>query len=276
MVTEILLEKQVGDMILRYRTNETGVVELNLYPVGVELPAEGESAELLTPLAFLRFEGDWGSAFAGGMSTRYAESNYRFQFEKQEVGKDFIVTTLKNPDGIRLVHTVEWTDGVPALRMHSKLVNGSAHEVTLELLESFTLGGIGRELDNRDFGRMRLHRFRSQWSSEACHESASISEFQLERISHVVHTERYGQTGTMPVRGFHPFGAVEDLSRGICWGAQIAWSGSWQMEFSLRNTQGADIGGIALGGGLADCEKGQWSKTVAPGAEFVTPYAIVT
>ena len=276
MTAEILLEKQVGDMILRYRMNEDKIVELNLYPVGVELPEEGESLELLTPLAFLRFEGEWGSAFASGMSTRYAESNYRFQFEKQEVGNNFITTTLKNPEDIRLVHTVEWTEGVPALRMHSKLINGSSQDVTLELFESFTLGGIGRELDHRDFGRMQLHRFRSQWSSEACHEAASVSEFQLERISHVVHTERYGQVGTMPVRGFHPFGAVEDISRGICWGAQIAWSGSWQMEFSLRNTQGADVGGLAFGGGLADCEKGQWSKVVAAGGEFTTPYAIVT
>ena len=180
MTAEILLEKQVGDMILRYRMNEDKVVELNLYPAGVELPEEGETLELLTPLAFLRFEGEWGAAFAGGMSTRYAESNYRFQLEKQEIGKDFITTTLKNPEDIRLVHMVEWTGGVPALRMHSKLINGSSQGVTLELLESFTLGGIGRELNHRDFGRMQLHRFRSQWSSEACHEAASVSEFQLE------------------------------------------------------------------------------------------------
>ena len=277
MKTKVLLEQQVGDMILRYRMEEESkVVELNLFPAGTELPAEGETKELLSPLAFIRFEGEWASAFAGGISTRYAEGNYLFQFEKQDVSKNSIVTTLVNPDGVRIVHTVEWQEGVPALRIHSRLVNRSAQNVVLELFESFTLGGVGRELNNADFGRMKLHRYRSFWSTEASHECATVSDFLLERISHVVHSERYGQVGTMPVRGFHPFGAIEDTSRGICWGAQIAWSGSWQMEFSYRNTQGADVGGLAFGGGLADCEKGHWSKTVAAGEEFSTPYAIVT
>ena len=266
MKTKVLLEQQVGDMILRYRMEEESkVVELNLFPAGTELPAEGETKELLSPLAFIRFEGEWASAFAGGISTRYAEGNYLFQFEKQDVSKNSIVTTLVNPDGVRIVHTVEWQEGVPALRIHSRLVNRSAQDVVLELFESFTLGGVGRELNNADFGRMKLHRYRSFWSTEASHECATVSDFLLERISHVVHSERYGQVGTMPVRGFHPFGAIEDTSRGICWGAQIAWSGSWQMEFSYRNTQGADVGGLAFGGGLADCEKGHWSKTVAAG-----------
>lgn len=276
MNVKILLEKQVGDMILRYRMDENKLIEFNLYPAGTELPAEGESDQMLAPLAFLRFEGECGSAFAGGMSTRYAESNYRFQLEKQEVGTNSIVTTLTDPEGVRLVHTVEWTCGVPALRIFTKLVNNSAEDVTLELLESFTLGGIGRELPHKEFNNMRLHRFRSHWSSEALHETGTVSEFMLERVSHVVHSERYGQTGTMPVRGFHPFGAVEDTSRGICWGAQIAWSGSWQMEFSLRNNQGYEEGGIVLGGGLGDYERAHWCKKVAVGEEFSTPYAIVT
>ena len=52
----------------------------------------------------------------------------------------------------------------------------------------------------------------------------------------------------MPVKGYFPFGAVEDTKAGVVWAAQLAIECSWQMEFYRRDD------GMAFSGGLADRE----------------------
>ena len=69
----------------------------------------------------------------------------------------------------------------------------------------------------------------------------------------------------MPVKGYFPFGAVEDTKAGVVWAAQLAIECSWQMEFYRRDD------GMAFSGGLADREFGQWMKTIQPGESFTTP-----
>ena len=272
IATRVLLEKKVHDMVLRYRLDEnTRQVELNILPEGVPFGEEGEAWGDLTPLAFLKFQEDSPGAFGEGVSLRYSSGSYQLQFASQEVHDNSIETVMVHPNGVQLVHILDWREDIPVFRCRVRLVNNSARNQAVELLESFNIGGIGRELDHVDYGNMRLHRFRSQWCSEALHESRSAAEFQLERFRHVVRSERFGQAGALPVRGFHPFIAVEDPSRGVCWGAQIGWNGSWQLEFSTRNTLG-----LAMGGGLADFETGEWRKVFAPGEAFETPEAIFT
>ena len=61
----------------------------------------------------------------------------------------------------------------------------------------------------------------------------------------------------MPVRKWFPFVAVEDTEAGVVWGAQLAWSGSWQMEIFRQHDD------LAISGGLADREFGHWMKTIA-------------
>jgi alpha-galactosidase len=82
--------------------------------------------------------------------------------------------------------------------------------------------------------------------------------------------ERFGQVGTMPVRGFAPFVGVEDVSAGVTWAAQVAWSGSWQIELCRRDAA------FAITGGLADYELGHWRKALAPGEVFATPEGLLT
>ena len=53
-------------------------------------------------------------------------------------------------------------------------------------------------------------------------------------VDNVATIERFGQVGTMAVRGFAPFVAVEDIAAGVTWAAQVAWSGSWQIELCRR------------------------------------------
>ncbi len=275
MSIRILLRKKVGDTLVRYLLDETvGTVELNLFPAeSAEPPVpEGEDAELV-PLAFVRFSGDSaGVGFGAGRSMRYSGTVRKFRFESQTDGSGAIRTVLVHESGCRLIHLLRWENSLPVFRCDVSLENSSGETIGVELLESFTLGGILGNEPDETFSRMKLHRFRSRWCSEAYHECVEAPAWQLERDPgrYVVQSERYGQAGTLPVRGFHPFGAAEDSVNGICWGAQLAWSGSWQMEFSLRRSPG-----LAFGGGLADYEFGHWRKFLKPGETLQAPAAFL-
>ena len=81
---------------------------------------------------------------------------------------------------------------------------------------------------------------------------------------------RFGSVGSFPVRGFVPFCAVDDTAHGVTWAAVTTQGSSWQMELYRQDF------GLSLSGGLADREFGAWCKTLAPGACFTAPKAIVT
>ena len=120
----------------------------------------------------------------------------------------------------------------------------------MEMLASFSLGGITPFHQADAEGRLKVHRFRSVWSAEGRHECRSIEELHLERSwsGAGAFSERFGQLGTMPVRTWFPFVAVEDTVPGVVWGAQHAWAGSWQMEIFRQHDD------VCLSGGLADRE----------------------
>jgi alpha-galactosidase len=147
--------------------------------------------------------------------------------------------------------------------------NGSSAPVTLEMLASFSLSGITPFHEADAPGRLRVHRFRSGWSAEGRHECRGIEELHLERSWSGAggFSERFGQLGTMPVRRWFPFVAVEDHAAGVIWGAQLAWAGSWQMEIFRQHDD------VCLSGGLADREFGHWMKTLQPGESLESPAA---
>jgi alpha-galactosidase len=117
-----------------------------------------------------------------------------------------------------------------------------------------------------------MHRLRSRWADEGRLETISIEDLQLEpSITGVsANTIQFGQTGTMPVREYFPFIAVEDVKRKACWGAQLAWPGSWQMEAYRKDDA------LYISGGLADRNFGHWKKTIKPGERFTSPEALLS
>jgi len=264
MGIRILLQKTVADIAVRYLLDETtGMVELGLFPAGTaELPTPSGAERELVPLAWVKFARDGAaSGFGAGRTMRYSETMQKFRFESQNESGEVIRTVLRHESGCRLVHRLSRQGDFPVFFCDVSLENASNEALEVELLESFTFGGILAGESNETLSRLKLHRFRSRWCSEAYHECIEAPFLQLERDpGGVVHSERYGQVGTLPVRGFHPFGALEDPVNGIVWGAQLGWTGSWQMEFSLCGSSGP-----AFGGGLADYEFGHWRKTLLPG-----------
>jgi alpha-galactosidase len=187
-------------------------------------------------------------------------------------GQFKIVTTLRSERGYACTHHLRYRQGDQAFTVVTEFHNESQQPFSLELLTSFELSDLTPFAADDAPNRLHLHRFRSTWSAEARHVSQTIEDLGLERswLGVGARAERFGQLGSMPVRGYFPFIAVEDRAEGVFWGAQLAWAGSWQMDAYRRDDQ------LTISGGLADHEFGHWTKTVAPGESIISPAAYLT
>jgi alpha-galactosidase len=290
----ILAHHTLGDTVVRYIIDpETQLVGLELIPekLGSELVAPRESlrgeafmdvlpgddawpARPVESLIQFKLVGDpYPGAFAQGHTMRNSETLRRFRFSGQELVLSGDITTietrLQSDDGVSAIHRLSWREGEGGLTAICSIFNGSGRPITLEMLSSFSLSGITPFHDADAPGRLKVHRFRSVWSAEGRHESRGIEELHLERSwsGAGAFSERFGQLGTMPVRRWFPFVAVEDTLPGVLWGAQLAWAGSWQMEIFRQHDD------VSLSGGLADREFGHWMKTLQPGETLDSPPA---
>jgi alpha-galactosidase len=296
MKAETIATHEIADTTLRYvREAESGRAGIELYPtrladarairrdgIGHEsyiaaIPRAGDPpAWRVDPLAHVKLVGDpYPGAFAQGRTMRSSPGIDRFAFARQRTDtngdRTTVVTALEATDGCRIEHRLAWHAGDAAAEVTTTFINGSSRPVTLELLTSFSLGGITPFAPDDAPGRLRIHRFRSVWSAEGRLQTETIEQLHLERSwsGAGLFSERFGQVGTMPVRGWFPFVAAEDVVAGVVWGAQLAWAGSWQMEVSRQNDE------LCLSGGLADREFGHWTKTLQPGESITSPSATV-
>jgi alpha-galactosidase len=290
-------DHSVADLIVRFiQDAASGRVGLQLIPAALAekivprrtgigalpyiaaMPGAGNPpAFVVDPLVQVKIVGDpYPGAFAQGHTLRNSPSVDGFRFAGQEKlsegSRTTIVTTLENAAGCRIEHRLSWHEGDRALEVVTLFHNASVAPVTLEMLSSFSLGGL-TPFDAADApGRLRVHRCRSVWSAEGRLETQSIEALHLERSwsGAGAFSERFGQVGTMPVRRWFPFVALEDTQSGVVWGAQLAWAGSWQLEIYRQHDD------VCLSGGLADREFGHWMKTLQPGESLAAPAAFVS
>lgn len=278
MAITILKDYRLGDMTARYLLeSETKTVGFLLLPACLPTPDSMGKSMKLEPLVQLKLTGDiYDEAYALGGCMRNGETVrrlvYREQCVEEETAGLWIHTRLADDRGYAAVHHLWWKKDAPYVRVHTTFENHSGEQAALEMLESFSLGGLSPYLPGDGHECLYLHRVRAVWSQEGRHECIPVEDLQLEPAwePHAVRVERYGQVGSMPVNKFFPFGAVEDRKTGVFWGAQIAHNASWQMEVYRKDD------GLSLSGGLADRDFGHWTKTIAPGESFDSPEAIVT
>ena len=239
--------------------------------------AEETPAYVIDSLAQVKIVGDpYPGAFAQGHTMRSSPSVDAFHFVSQtafaENDRQIILTKLENSRRHRIEHRISWRESDKAFEVTTAFFNDSDRPVTLEMLSSFSLGGITPFHSADAPGRLRVHRFRSVWSAEGRLETQSIEQLHLERSwsGAGAFSERFGQVGSMPVRRWFPFVAVEDTVAGVFWGVQLAWAGSWQIEIFRQHDD------ICISGGLADREFGHWYKTLPPGEALETPPATIS
>lgn len=276
----------LGNMRACYvQDEETGSMELVLLPADRIYEVSYREKPYPDSLVQVKLAGDtYAGGYAGGRTMRQSASVQNLVFEGQEVtdegaeageretGGTVICTSFSDKRGYRYRHYLVWKKGKKSLLSHTEFENASGQAADLEMLSSFSLGGISPFVGADESGCLRLHRIRSVWSMEGRTESQLLEDLQLEPSwgGHAVRCERFGQVGSMPVNGYFPYAVVEDVKSDIFWGAMICHNASWQMELYRRGDE------AALSGGLADYDFGHWMKTVAPGETFVTPTAILS
>ena len=262
----------LGDMRLTYWLDDDNHVGLELIPDALADKAL-EKRGALESLVQLHVRGDsLPNAYANGQTMALSESTARMRYVSQARQGDTIVTMLSDGAGRLVRHYATWREGLQALRVSTEFENATDAPLTLDLLSSFSLGGLTPFVADDAPGALLLHRARSAWSAEGRLDTRSIEELNLETswARHGVRVEKYGQIGSMPVRGWFPFGAVEDRQTGVTWAAQLAIPSSWQMEIRRKDDS------LCVTGGLADYDYGHWAKTLAPGERFRSPEAYLT
>lgn len=186
-------------------------------------------------------------------------------------GRVVLRTELRAGNGLvcRHVLTADAATGTVASAVTAH--NPTDRPITLEHLSAFSLGGLTPFASDDASGRLRVHRFRSVWSAECRHDVQTLEALNLERswTGHGVRSERFGQTGSLPVNGWFPFLGVEDTAAGVTWAAQLATPGTWHLEIYRRADQ------IALAGGGPDRLAGEWRHTLAPGESVSAPTAFL-
>ncbi len=269
---KIISQFSLGDMLLTYRLDDDGHVGIQLLPA-IKAAEAIEKRCMLESLVQLHVRGDaLPAAYGNGHTLALSASTVRLRYARQEHQSDRIITILRDEEGRIVRHRVSWHPGLKAIRVSAEFENGTNEPLTLELLSSFSLGGLTPFADGDTKDTLLLHRARSAWSAEGRLVKQSIEELNLEPswAHHGVRVEKFGQVGSMPVRGWFPFAALEDRQAHVTWAAQLAIPSSWQVEVRRKDD------GLCMTGGLADYDYGHWAKTVQPGECFTSPQAYLT
>ncbi len=278
MAVSILRKYSFKDTEIVYMIDSvTKNVGLMLLPVGME-PVEWEQKkQIVDSLVQIKIVGDvYPGAYAGGVTLRQGESTFCLTYEQQDLvyfeDREEVMTTLIDQRGYKVEHHLQLFKDSDCIETYNVFHNLSRKEVTLEMISSFSLGGLTPFTAGDAYDTLKVHRIRSVWSMEGRLESTSLEDLQLEPswAGHAVRAERFGQVGSMAVNRYFPFLVLEDEKNDVFWGAQLAHNASWQMEIYRKDD------GVAISGGLADREFGHWMKTISPGGRFTTPAAIIT
>lgn len=275
----VLLNRYLlGDMeCFYYLDDETKAVELIIVPEGMELPDWKEKRQEIDSLVQIKAAGDiYPGGYAGGSTMRQGGSvsllKYDNQYVEKSSGQISVYTIFTYKKTCKAVHCLRFKKGSKHLESGLEFVNGGEKEVSLEMLSSFSLGGISPFIAGDAHDSLKVHRLRSVWSMEGRLETRTIEELQLEPswAGHAIRSERFGQVGSMPVNRYFPYLVMEDSVNDIFWGAQLKHNASWQMEIYRKDD------GVSISGGLADREFGHWMKNIAPGESFTVPEAILS
>lgn len=275
---EILQKYILGDMECCYLLDsETRNVELMLIPAGMEILPWEQKKQAVDSLIQVKKTGDtYPGGYAGGNTMRQSVTTALLTFDEQHVEENerqiAVHTWMNDSEGCRARHCLVWPKGSRHLECYTEFMNEGADAVCLEMLSSFSLGGITPFTAGDAYDSLLVHRIRSVWSMEGRLESRTMEELQLEPswAGHAVRSERFGQAGSMPVNHYFPWLVIEDSRNDVFWGAQIMHNASWQMEVYRKDD------GVAVSGGLADREFGHWMKSISPKESFTTPVAILS
>lgn len=201
-----------------------------------------------------------GDSYAGEFSCGLTMTSSGTAARLKKVSETEDKTVWETPEGVTLVQNREKRGG--AVVLSSVLKNGTADGITVEMLASVAIKQIAAD---------RVHRLQSFWSAEGKHRAETVEDLNLEPSwnGFGMRIEKFGNVGSMPVRKYFPFVALENSKTGEFVGIQLYCGSSWQIELLSKD------GTLSAVGGLADDDFGHWRKKLAPGESFEAPKAAV-
>lgn len=275
---QIIYEKIHMDMRIRYyRNQQSDVISLEIIPdnLGNRLCSSKKYED--DPIVHLKIVGDrYPGWFSQGRTMRNSESTKKLRYVDQHIKqlKDSLVitTVLTNNQGLIIHHYLRLIDNCDAVEVWSEVLNNSDDMQILEMVTSFSLGGLTPFEEGVSKENLYLHRFLSTWSKEGLHERVLLEDLQLEpsATGASANSIRFGCMGSMPVREYFPALAVEDQKMNCYWAAVLAHPSSWQLEVYRKDSS------LCVSGGIGDREFGHWLKQIKQGESFQTPKAYLT
>ena len=261
-----------GDMLVTWWLDEKDHMGMTLIPAGMKEQVKVHE-HTLEGLVQIHARGDQlPNGYGNGHTMAVTTATDRLRFVNQRKDGNTVITELSDETGRTVFHTLRWQEGLDALRISARFENRTGKPVMLDLLSSLNFGGITPFAEDDAHGTLLLHRAASAWSAEGRLITQSIEEAMLERswTGHALRVVKFGQTGSMPVRGWFPFAAVEDTAHDVTWAMQLACPSSWQMEIRRKDDR------LNMMASLPDEDFGHWAKTIVPGESFETPEAYLT
>ena len=199
---------------------------------------------------------NFGGHFINGISMADSESVWKCKL----VSADDEKNVYESADGYKIMaYHIKKGD---VYECYTVFENNGDKTVTLDMISSFAITDIDADT---------LHRATSFWSAEGKMLSQKLTDLNMERSwsGHGIKIEKFGQIGSMPVRKWFPFVAVENSKKNEFIGVQLYCPSSWQIELFRYKEP------LTLLGGLADFDYGHWCKEILPGESFTTPKAVV-
>ncbi len=203
-----------------------------------------------------RLRGDcYGDGFGNGITLSSGES----VTDMKLISEDERVTVFRGKKGHLLKIYHESSRGVT--RCRTVFENPTDETAVLELLSSVAIRGLKAD---------RMYRATSWWSAEGKLLTQDLTDLNMEPSwsNFGYRVTRFGQLGSMPVRGWFPFLVLEDSETGSFVGLQLYCASSWQIEVFRKTPD------ISVQAGLADRDYGSWWKEVPPGESFESPPAV--
>ncbi len=201
-------------------------------------------------------------AYSGGYASGLSMCNSQSVGELEKISETTEKTVYEDKRGHQLIVDREQYKDVTFVT--STFINNGKEDATLEMLASFAIKGV--EAD-------KVYRLQSFWSAEGKLRVESILDLHLEPswCANGYRVEKFGTTGSMPVRKYFPFLAVENSKTGEFMGIQLYTPSSWQIEIIGKERDNT----LSIVGGMADRDFGHWMKKIKCGEAFVTPKAAI-
>lgn len=200
-------------------------------------------------------------AHNGGFSNGMTLCGSKSTCDLEKISKEDDRITYKNSYNHYV--TLSMKEKEHTIEVSTTFENMGDEPTTLEMLSSFAIKGIKAD---------KIHRLQSFWSAEGKLRTETIEDLHLEPSWNRcgMRIEKFGNLGSMPVRKYFPFVALENSETSEFIAVQLYTPSSWQIELLCREDET-----LSLVGGIADRDFGHWFKNIAVSESFTTPKAVI-